>query len=213
MYAILFDPAAVRGAYEAAVNSFLDLCLTLDVGDWEKPALESWNVRPLVGHTSRALTTVRDYLGSGANKPIEVDHAFDYLPAVIKQFAGADSAALAARARLAAESMGPDPVPWLRRLAHEVLAQVRATPDHAPVATLIGTMRLIDYLPTRIFELVVHSADLALAAGLRYEPDPQACLIAWAIGAGAAALAPEPMAGLLALTGRGPLPEGFSVVP
>ena len=132
---------------------------------------------------------------------------------MIKQFAGADSSALAARARAASESMGPDPISWLRQLAREVVAQVRATPDNAPLATLVGTMRLIDYLPTRIFELVVHNADLALATGRSYQPDPQASLIAWTVAAAVAAMSPEPMTGLLALTGRGPLPEGFSVVP
>ncbi|MGC4119908.1 MAG: maleylpyruvate isomerase N-terminal domain-containing protein [Myxococcales bacterium] len=213
MNALRFDPVAVRAAYEASVGAFLDLCRSLAPADWEKPALEGWNVRLLVGHTSRSLTTVRDYLAAGAKEPVELQHAFDYLPAVLEQFAGADSAALAARARAAAEGMGPEPLPWLRQLAQEVLAQVRATPDGAPLTTLVGSMRLVDYLPTRVFELVVHSADLALATGQRYRPAPQACLIAWTVAAAAAAAAPEPMPALLALTGRGPLPEGFSVVP
>jgi hypothetical protein len=77
---------------------------------------------------------------------------------------------------------------------------------------LVGVMRLIDYLPTLIFELVVHSADLAPATGRHYRPDAQASLIAWSLGTAVAALSPEPMPALLALTGRGPLPPGFSVV-
>ena len=211
MYALSFDPAAVRKAYAASVNGFLSLCAQLEAGDWDKPGLEAWNVRTLVGHASRSLTTVRDYLVAGANKPITLHHAFDYYPAINVQFANADTAALA-RARQAGESMGADPILFLDELAREVLAQVQARADEAPAATLVGVMRLIDYLPTRIFELVVHSADLALATGRHYRPDAQASLIAWSLGAAVAALSPEPMPALLALTGRGPLPPGFSVV-
>jgi uncharacterized protein (TIGR03083 family) len=213
MYPISFDPAAVRVAYAAAVKSFLALCAPLQPGDWERPGLEGWSVRLLVGHSARALTTVRDYLAAGANKPLELQHAFDYFPTVMKYFASADATALAARARAAADGMGEDPNRWLEELSRDVLAQVNSTPDEAPLATIVGGMRLIDYLPTRIFELVVHSADLARATGRQYQPDPPAGLIAWAVGAAVAAMSADPTAGLLALTGRGPLPEGYSLVP
>ena len=212
MYALAFHPVAVRKAYVASVNGFLSLCAQLQAPDWDKPGLDTWNVRTLVGHTSRSLTTVRDYLAAGANKAITLQHAFDYYPAINFQFANADTAALAARARQVADSMGEDPNRWSHCLAREVLEELHNAPDEAPMATLVGVMRLIDYLPTRIFELVVHSGDIALAIGRSYQPDDQASLIAWSIAAAIIALSEEPMPGLLALTGRGPLPDGFSVV-
>ncbi len=73
-------------------------------------------------------------------------------------------------------------------------------------------MRLIDYLPTRTFELTVHTCDLAAALGQVVEvPEAAAAeslnlLGELAIRAGRAA----PL--LLAATGRGSLPAGFTVL-
>ena len=196
-----------------SVKGFVALCASLQADDWARPGLEGWSVRMLVGHTSRSLTTVRDYLAAGAGKPVTLMHAFDYYPAINAQFSSANASEFSARAQAAAESLGSDPVRWLETLARDVFAQVQNTPDDAPLETLVGGMRLIDYLPSRIFELVVHSADLALAIGRPYRPDTQASLIAWSVGAAVAALSPDPMPGLLALTGRAPLPQGYSIVP
>jgi hypothetical protein len=42
-----------------------------------------------------------------------------------------------------------------------VLAQVNTASDAVLVSTPVGGMRLIDYLPSRIFELAVHTLDIA----------------------------------------------------
>lgn len=44
-----------------------------------------------------------------------------------------------------------------------VLSLVDGWSDDAPVAMAAGAMALVDYLPTRTFELAVHSLDLARA--------------------------------------------------
>jgi hypothetical protein len=73
-------------------------------------------------------------------------------------------------------------------------------------------MRLIEYLPTRTFELVVHGLDLQTALGLPLSAPagPLASTLRLATDlALAQGLGP---ALLLTLTGRRPLPEGACVL-
>jgi hypothetical protein len=80
------------------------------------------------------------------------------------------------------------------------------------VTTIAGGMRLADYLPTRTFELAVHTADLATALGV--PPDVPATAAAQALRLVAELTVADGSAGvlLLAATGRPGLPEGFSVL-
>ncbi len=50
------------------------------------------------------------------------------------------------------------------------LGFVEGQGDDAPVTTSIGPVRLVDYLPTRVLEVVIHTLDVAEAAGLTLEP-------------------------------------------
>ena len=85
------------------------------------------------------------------------------------------------------------------------------TADHI-MATPVGGMRLIDYLPTRTFELIIHTMDLAIALGVNDEP-PENGLEATLQILGQLALyrghAPRL---ILATTGRHVLSEGFSLL-
>jgi len=73
-------------------------------------------------------------------------------------------------------------------------------------------MRLSSYLPTRTFELVVHTLDLsaALDLGLRAPRAPLAAALR--LAADLALARDEGEQVLLALTGRHPLPPGYSLV-
>jgi hypothetical protein len=74
-------------------------------------------------------------------------------------------------------------------------------------------MRLIDYLPTRVFELVVHTLDLAAALSLEVSVPESASSITLHLLADLAARQPGKAAPLLlAATGRGPLPGRYSVL-
>ena len=79
------------------------------------------------------------------------------------------------------------------------------------VTTIAGGMRLADYLPTRTFELAVHTADLAVALGSPPDVPPTAAAQALAIVAGLAVADGRAGPLLLAATGR-PVPPGFSVL-
>lgn len=80
------------------------------------------------------------------------------------------------------------------------------------VTTIVGGMRLGDYLPTRTFELAVHTADLATALGV--PPDVPPTVARQALHVVADLAVADRLAGplLLAATGRLGLPSGFSVL-
>ena len=179
------------------------------VGDrWTRPGLGEWDVRALVGHTSRSLLTVETYLADPA-ATVEVASAGDYYRAI--RAATADPA-VAARGRDAGAALGSDPAAAVAEIAERVLPRVEARDGTERLTTHAGGMRLADYLPTRTFELAVHTADLATALGVPL--DVPATAAAQALRLVADLAVPEGLAGplLLALTGRTGLPAGVSVL-
>ncbi len=95
----------------------------------------------------------------------------------------------------------------IRTLAERVLARVAAEPDDARCNTFAGAMRLIDYLPTRIVELTVHSLDLTDAIGTpaTVRSTPVALTMDLML------VSVDPLVLMRALGGRRSLPDGFSV--
>ena len=182
---------------------------TTEVGDrWGDPGLGEWDVRALVGHTSRSLLTVESYLAAPAER-VEVDSTAAYYRATS---ALAGGSAVAERGRQAGAALGDDPAAAVAVIAGRVVPVVAGCTGAEVVTTIAGGMRLSDYLPTRTFELVVHTADLAAALGLASDvpalPASQALALAseLAVQSGRAATL------LLAVTGRQGLPPDFSVL-
>jgi hypothetical protein len=179
------------------------------VGDrWDRPGLGEWDVRALVGHTSRSLLTVEMYLARPASA-VEVASASDYFRAT--RAAAADPA-VAARGRDAGDALGADPAAGVAEIAGRVLPLVDSRDGTELVTTIAGGMRLEDYLPTRTFELAVHTADLATAIGAPLDVPATAATQALQLIADLAV--GDGLAGslLLAATGRPGLPAGFSVL-
>ncbi len=175
---------------------------------WAEPGLGEWDVRALVGHTSRSFLTVEEYLATPA-AGVDLESTADYYRATRVVAAGPG---VAQRGRDAGEALGPDPGAAVAEIGERVLRLVDSCDGDELVTTIAGGMRLADYLPTRTFELVVHTADLATALGESLQVPPTAGAQALgivtdlAIGDGTAG----PL--LLAATGRGGLPPGFSVL-
>ena len=71
---------------------------------------------------------------------------------------------------------------------------------------------MVDYLPTRTFELTVHTADLALAIGADLGVPTTAGGQSLELIAQLASFRGQAGALLLAATGRDPLPRGFTVL-
>ncbi len=196
-----------RRAFTDAAQWFVRT--TAIVGNrWDQPGLGEWDVRALVGHTSRSLLTVATYLASPA-ATVEVATAADYFRAV--RAAAADPA-VAARGRDAGDALGADPHSAVAEIAARVIALLDTQDGTELVTTIAGGMRLADYLPTRTFELAVHTADLAAALGVPLDVPETAAAQALQLIAELAVA--DGLAGplLLAATGRPGLPPGFSVL-
>nr|MDQ6947178.1 maleylpyruvate isomerase N-terminal domain-containing protein [Actinomycetota bacterium] len=163
------NSALVRGLFSAAAEGFVTVVSAIRDDAWERPGLGEWTVRDLVGHTSRSLSTVEAYLGQPPGE-ITIHHPLDYLLAL--RSPALDQAAIAQRGRDAGAALGSDPAAAVRGLAERVTGLVASTPDEAPVRTLLGGATLVTYLPTRTFELSVHTLDVAGAVGV----DPPAVL-------------------------------------
>ena len=179
------------------------------VGDrWDEPGLGEWDLRALVGHTSRSLLTVETYLGRPAGA-VEVASAADYVRATR---AAARGPGVAERGREAGAALGADPAAAVAEIAGRVRRLVDARDGSEPVTTIAGGMRLSDYLPTRTFELAVHTADLASAL---HEPaDVPATAAEQALALVSALAVAGGLAGplLLTATGRPGPAAGFTVL-
>jgi hypothetical protein len=178
-------------------------------GRLDEPALGVWSVRDLLGHTSRALSTVSAYLAAEATGKATVGSAVDYFRLALGQASPAD---IADRGRAAGAGLGNDPSATVVEVHADVSERLSHTGEHAIVATPFGVMALAEYLPTRTFELTVHTCDLATA--LCQPLTPPAPAAASALRLAAALGADKGGAGelLLALTGRRGLRAGFSVL-
>jgi hypothetical protein len=152
--------------------------------------------------------TVEIYLARPA-AAAEVASAADYFRATRAAAAGP---AVAARGRDAGAALGADPAAAVAEIAARVRALVDSQDGSELVTTIAGGMRLEDYLPTRTFELVVHTADLATALGV--PPDVPATSAAQTLHIITDLAVADGLAGplLLAATGRPGLPVGFSVL-
>jgi uncharacterized protein (TIGR03083 family) len=179
------------------------------VGDrWQQPGLGEWDVRALVGHTSRSLLTVEAYLARPAGRA-DIPSAAEYLRATR---AMAADPAVALRGRDAGEALGADPASAVAEIAARVVPLVGGRDPETMVTTIAGGMRLDDYLPTRTFELTVHTSDLATALGAPL--DVPATSAAQALHLVTELAVTEGRAGplLLAATGRPGPPSGYSVL-
>lgn len=207
---IRFDAAALRTDYAEAGHALVAAAAAVPPNGWDRAGLGEWTVRDLVGHAGRAFVTVSQYLRSGAGRSVELSHPFDYVRALA--LVAVDPGAVTERGREAGRALGEDPVETLRGWCDEALADVAAHAEDAPCATLAGVMRLIDFLPSRVFELVVHADDLRRAVGLAGEAPVGARVVALAFAAGLVGEGTDHAVALRAVTGRAGLPEGFSVV-
>jgi hypothetical protein len=204
---VRFPWDASRRAFADAAGWFVGTAAL--VGDrWRDPGLGEWDVRALVGHTSRSLLTVESYLAQPA-ATVDVASAGDYY--AVTSAMGA-LPGVAARGVAAGEALGDDPAGGVAAIAARVVPLVERTDSGALLTTLVGGMRLEDYLPTRTFELAVHTCDLAAALGLPLEVPDTAAAQALRVVAELAVTRGQAGPLLLAATGRAGLPPGWSVL-
>ena len=197
--------------FASATGSFAGLVREIPAGAWGDPGLGEWDLRSLVGHASRSLITVSSYLQTTAERE-DITTAQEYYVRVTPSALGIDPADVAERGRQAGRDLGDDPTAAIDALASRVLDQLTTAGD--PLITVIGGLgiRLHNYLPTRTFELAVHSLDIARALGVPHRLPTDVLDEAMVLATRIAAVTGLGEAVLLALTGRDTLPGSFSVV-
>ena len=186
-------------------------CSDIPAGAWDGPGLGDWDLRSLVGHTSRSLITVSTYLQAAAERE-DVATPHEYYAMVNPSALGIDPAAIVERGRQAGEDLGDDPAAAVEGLVDRVLGELAGVDDR--LIEVIGGrgIRLFTYLPTRTFELAVHGLDIAGAVGISFELPDDVLAEAVMLAGRIAAAAGHGETVLLALTGRTALPPSFSVV-
>jgi uncharacterized protein (TIGR03083 family) len=195
--------------FVSAARAFSALVDRLPADGWDRPGLGVWDVRALTGHASRSLITVSTYIRRPAT--VEALASPEEYYAFAAGMSAADTGAVEQRGRDAGAALGADPAAAVRELAEAAITDVDRDDDPL-IETLGGGMRLSAYLPTRTFELVVHSLDLAEATGAAFTAPDAALAEAVQLTARTALARGDGVQVLRALTGRAHLPERFSIV-
>ncbi len=191
-------PSVIRTAFEDAVRFMVEVAGAIKADQWELPGLGVWSVRELAGHASRGLSTVL----SGLDNPpgsIDAESPLDYFRLVFEKPHDGMHDAVAARGRESAAALGEEPAVTIWQLADRVLNRLATAADDTACTTFVGGMRLIDYLPSRVVELTVHSLDLARASGQPLAPPDSSWLVTMTVILASA----DPGLAIFALTGRG----------
>ncbi|WP_213815371.1 maleylpyruvate isomerase N-terminal domain-containing protein [Glaciihabitans sp. dw_435] len=212
-------------SFELAASGLVALVERIPAEAWAKPGLGVWTVRDLVGHTSRAITTVNTYLSAIvvdpgayaealAHPPVveepTVTSAAAYYPAIFTAYT--DNDAVAQRGFEAGAALGDDPAATIQRELDRTAMALRLHADNPVVTVGAVTIPLDEYLRTRTFELVVHSIDIARAAGVDASIPDSLLVEMTQLAAEVAVLRGAGPDLLLALTGRGPLPADFTIL-
>jgi uncharacterized protein (TIGR03083 family) len=195
--------------YVDAAGTLADVVTAIEPSAWSGPGLGAWDLRGLVGHTSRALVTVLTYLDKPADMEA-IGSAEQYYALAARHSTDAD--AVAERGRRAGEDLGAEPAEAVRHLVEQASTKVNGADLGALITVLGGGMRVGNYLPTRTFELVVHSLDIGAATGIDVPLSAPVLAHTAALAARIAVALGEGPTVLAALTGRRRLPNGFSVV-
>jgi uncharacterized protein (TIGR03083 family) len=196
-------------AYAAAADSVAGLVALIPETAWAGPGLGEWDLRALVGHTSRSLVTVLEYL----DRPVPDEALFSAAEycALSRSMVATMGAGVLQRGQDAGRALGDRPADTFRDLAARAGAAAAAADPELVVTTIGGGMRVRNYLPTRTFELAVHGLDIAAATGLPLTLPPEVLTAAAELAAAVAVQVGEGATVLRALSGRTPLPPGFSV--
>lgn len=175
---------------------------------WDKPGLGEWTIRELAAHVISALESPAVYEEHNGPPAAESAAAY-YIQAMSSPRVHEE---VAERARESAALFGDNPTEAARATAARTLQVIEALDDDAPVVTTIGVVRLVDYLPTRALEAVIHTLDIADAAGVSVTPEQDALTVSLALLSEIAVEHGDGTMLALALSGRRGLPEGFNVL-
>lgn len=199
-----------RRTFVSAAECYVAQVARIPLDSLDGPGLGDWDLRALVGHTSRSLVTVETYLEQRADEAAVPTAAHYYL--AIARAGGASATEITERGRRAGSALGTDPAGFVEELAARVYRKLEAYEGSYLLTTIVGGMRLDEYLRTRTFELVVHGLDIEAASGVEPAFPPHSLVDATTLAAEVAALSGRAPDLLRAVTGRSALPTAFNVV-
>jgi uncharacterized protein (TIGR03083 family) len=190
------DDASVT-AFRDASRFLVEAVRAVPDSGWDAPGLGNWSVRELVGHANRGHTTVEEYL----LRPRQPQ------PPGSTYFS---DEAIATRGRQAVRALGDDPAGAVAAASAAVIALIDQSPPDAKIGSPAGTMTLAQFLPSRVAELTIHALDIVRAVGADL-PAPPTALRESLVFVAQRAAGRSGQDVLLALSGRGQLPAGYSV--
>jgi uncharacterized protein (TIGR03083 family) len=196
--------------FAAAAHSFLDLVAEVPPAKWNEPALGVWDVRSLVGHTARAISTVETYLQAPPAAEVTAPDAESYYAEVFTAYT--DNDAIAARGVEAGKALTESSGEEFEATLNRALALIQSSGSDRLVAIGPIGIPLHEYLRTRVFELVVHSMDIANAVGLTHGIPSEVVANVADLAARVAVRKGDGEAILFAMTGRRPLPPRYSIL-
>ncbi len=166
--------AVVIAGYRAVAEEVAGLVASID--DPAAPGLGEWTVIELAAHTMRALTTVEQYVAAGPAGPPQLDDAAAYVAAYLdaRRRQPELDAQVATRGRQSVSALGDVPGGEFSATVARVAALLATADGETTVSTPWGAIRLVDYLRTRVMELVMHGMDLAAALSVEWRPPPEA---------------------------------------
>jgi uncharacterized protein (TIGR03083 family) len=140
-----------------------EVVLALDEGEFALPTrCPPWDVKALLGHLYRDVDRILEYRDAPAGVPDATGASYfrGYDPV-------ADAPAISARARQVADgyASGADLARAFDWRWREAVAAAREMEPERPIATFGPTLRLDEYVRTRVLEMGVHGLDLAQALG------------------------------------------------
>ncbi len=205
-------PAEVRTAFLDASDFLMQAIGSVPEDGWDRPGLGVWNVRELCVHACRAWSTTLQY--SAQTAELTLQSPLEYFLAVLNT-PGDLHGDVAQRTRESAAALG-DPIPhYAAGLHREVQDLLGNTDDDRVIANFAGGIRFIDYLPTRVLELVVHGIDIHHAVATPPNPPTSASGVAMELlgELAVARMDSGEFAGLVrGLTGRAPFPSDINLL-
>ena len=199
-----------REAYLDSAEFFAGVVDKIDIDGWEDHAMGEWTARDLAGHTYRSLTTVLSY-SSPPGEKVAFETAADF---IVQATAGptSDPHRVAELGRAAGLEIIDSPQMMVRGFFNFVREKLTELDDDVIMNAPLGGIRLSEYLKVRTMEMVVHTLDLAKGVGQVVDPPASGMqvtlelLSAVAVKRGLGA----PLA--MAVTGRDPLPVGYTLL-
>ena len=122
-----------------AADAFADLAGLVGKCDLDGPGLGDWDLRSLLGHTSRSIITVLEYVDRPA-PTVDVASAAAYV-AFARDAVAAGGDQIVERGRAAGQALGADPADTVRGLVDRVVQRLPHIDGDPVITTIAGGMR------------------------------------------------------------------------